>query len=135
MALFDAQLGKTGLLKLAVHIACVDESAVSHPARPALQDSEACMRRGVAVELEAVAVETPGQTLAGEKAGAVGDVLELVAVRLERRIGPPEAAFAAKVGQAGVDTHAGARADDHAIGFAYPGGGALQFFSMIHVMT
>jgi hypothetical protein len=64
-----------------------------------LQHREARVRAGASVQVEAVAVEAPGQGRGAREGVGAGDLLEGDAGLGEGRIGAPEAGVAAEVGQ------------------------------------
>src|SRR5262245_8600055 len=61
MHLDDLILGEASPLKVTVDVGGVDEAAARHAFGPAAQDAEAFVRRGLAVEVQTVAVEAPTQ--------------------------------------------------------------------------
>lgn len=127
MAFIHAGRGKTCLLKVPVHIAGEDEAALRHALRPGMEQAEARVRRGGAVQVEPVAVEAPGGGRALLKGVRRGDALERQPLPAQRGVGAPEAAVAPEVGQAGVDAHARARRDDQRLGVLEQVRGAGQF--------
>ncbi len=124
MALDDLLLAEAGAPELAVDVAGEHKRALRQGTRQVEQDAEAGVRDGAAVQGQAVAIETPGQGRVGAEAGGVGDLVEGRARRAEGRVGFPETGVAAKVGQAGVDAHAGAGANEQGVGAGNQGGGA-----------
>ncbi len=114
----DALRREAGLGEVAVDVAGEHEGVVPHCFGDAAQQGEAGVRGSGAVEGEAVAVEAPGQARVAAEGVGVGDRLEADAGLAERRIDGPEAARPAEIGEPGVDAHAGARADQQAVGSA-----------------
>src|SRR5207237_6673355 len=102
---------KAGPLKMPVHIGSKNEGAVLHSLRPGLQDAEALVRPGYPVQVKPVAVETPGQCRVGRKPTRVGQGSKAEPQPLVGRISAPEALIASKIGQSGINAHAGSGAD------------------------
>ncbi len=105
-----------GALEMAVDVGREDEPAVRRSVGPAAQDGEPLVRRGATVQAHPVAVEAPGQLgILGEPL-RVGDGRELEPEPLVGGIGLPEALRTAEVGQAAVDAHPRAGADQDGVG-------------------
>lgn len=111
----DLRFCKTSPLKLAIHIRGKHETAMFQACGDLLQDSEAGVRNGVPVQGQPVAVEAPGELWGAQEGIRAGDVLEGDAGPAKGRVGAPQAAIAAKVGQAGIYPHAGAGGDEQAV--------------------
>src|SRR5574343_1493534 len=97
------------------------------------------MGPGFAVEIETMTVEPPGQPGVVGKSAGVGDRFKGNAGPAERRINAPEAARPPKVGQAGIDTHAGSGGNQQTVGFmqplcgTLPGGGHAVVYMLLSV--
>jgi hypothetical protein len=113
--LHDARLVEARFLELAVYVRRVHERAVLHPRSPPPQRGEALVRHGSTVELEAVPVEPPGEGRIAVEPAGVGHRGEVEAELLVERISAPEALGAAEIGEARVDAHARAGADDERV--------------------
>ncbi|CAN6484124.1 unnamed protein product [Victoria cruziana] len=109
--------GKACALELPVHIAGEHTHAQTHARAPAAQDLEAGVGHGASVELEAVAIEAPGQGRVAREGARAGHGGEFQPGLCECGVGAPETGVAAKVRQARVHAHAGASRDDQGIGF------------------
>lgn len=113
---------EAGFLEMAVDVAGEGPDAVRHVFGQRAEQAESGVRRGLSVERQAMAVEAPGEARVGFKGGRVGDRLEGDSGPAEGGIDGPEAARPAKVGQTGVDAHAGAGGDQQAVGLIQPFG-------------
>ena len=126
VALVHLAGGEAGFLKLPVHIAGENPRAAGQARGPAAQDVKARVRRGAAIKLQAVAVKAPGQARIALEGGGLGHLGEGQAGRAQGGIGAPEAFVTAKVGQAGVHTHARTGANNQRLRLAQQVGGAGQ---------
>lgn len=115
VAFIDGAVREPGFLKLAVHIAGEHRPAVGLGLSPVFEDAEPGMGLGVAVEIEAVAVEAPGELGVAFKSRWTGYAGEFQACPGQCGIRLPEAFIATKVGQPGIHTHASACGDDEGI--------------------
>ena len=116
---FLHQAGReTGLLKLPVHVAGEHPATARLGAGPALQQHKALVRRGVAVQLQAVPVKAPGQARVALEIFSAGRIGKAHAGMAQRRVGAPESRVAAEIRQAGIHPHARAGAHDQRIGLA-----------------
>jgi hypothetical protein len=61
----DFVVAKTCLLELAVHVAGEDEGAFRHLVGQLDQEAEAVVRQSVAIEIQSMAVEAPGEPRVG----------------------------------------------------------------------
>src|SRR5574337_187394 len=110
--LADFPGGKPRLLELAVDVAGVDKGAIGQLVGDRLQDGETAMRKRFPVALQAVAVEAPGEFGVVLERLRGGDLLKADARFTQGRVGPPQAFRSAEIGEARVDTHAGADGED-----------------------
>lgn len=126
MVKFSALNRRAGALELAIDVAGEDAVTLGHALAPAFEDREAGVRFGVPVQLQAMAVETPGQRRIGVEGVRRGDLGERHARAGEGGVGLPESLVAAKIGQARVDAHAGAGGDEQQVGIGDQGGGLFE---------
>ena len=103
------------LLKLPIHIAGKDECPMWLLRRPALQNREARVRLGAAVEVQPVAVEAPREARLPLKPVRAGDIFKRDAPRRQRRVGSPEPLRATKIRQPRVHAHSRPRANQKRI--------------------
>ena len=75
--------------EMPVHVAREDESALTHLFRALAKNAITCMRRRVAIEIEPVPVEAPGQLRIVPKSCRISDILEVNAVCFQRWISLP----------------------------------------------
>src|SRR5262249_1878263 len=90
------------------------------------------MRRCLAIEVQAMAIEAPGQFGIVREPARVGQRNEVEAERGIGRIGVPETLVAAKIGQAGIDAHAGACTDQQGIRCGDCRGRTIEKLFMVH---
>lgn len=105
---------ETRLLELAVHIGREDADAAGRP--EFAQQAETAVGQRLAVQVQPVAVEPPGQLGVLGEVTRVGDLLEPQAEPRVRRVRAPEPFAAPEVRQPGVDAHPGAGADQERAG-------------------
>ena len=74
VALVDSLRIKTRLLELAIDIACENPALNGLGLHPTVQDLKTGMRIGLAIKIQPVAVETPGQCGVGLKGPGAGDL-------------------------------------------------------------
>ena len=118
VAFVDPRRIEAGTLELPVDIAGKDKGAVRQRRAPVPQQFEAGVGEGRPVQRQPVPVKAPGQRGIGAERGGRGDFGKRQPRPSQRRVGTPEAGVAAKVGQPGVDAHAGAGGDNQAVGLA-----------------
>ena len=116
-------VGEAGLLELPVDVRREDEGAVRLLRRPPQKRGEALVRNGAPVEVQAVAVEAPGERGVVEEPLGVRELLEAQAQLAERGVGVPEPLRAAEVGEPRVDSHPGAGRDHERLGLVDGAGG------------
>ena len=126
MDLADPCRGEPGRLELAVDVAGEDERALTQAGGKGKELRKATVRHGGAVEIQPVAVEPPRERRIGGERLRTGDRLEPQAAATERRIGAPEPLRAAKVGQSGIDAHAGSGGDEQPVGGREQRGGTAN---------
>src|SRR6185369_9313418 len=118
MHLKDLLISVTRLLELSVDVGSDDEIWCHGTLDPALNDMEAFVGDGSAVEVGAVTVEAPAKGRVAAKVGRVGRLDKGEPQAGVGGIGLPEALVAAKIRQAGVHPHAGAGGDDKGLGLS-----------------
>ena len=109
MALHNPLRRETGRVKVAVNIAGEDEAAQPTAFAPTPQNLEAGMRRGGAIEVQAMPEKSPGLLRVTAEPDGIGHFLEPPAAK--GRVRPPKALGTAKVGQSRIDSHACAGPD------------------------
>src|SRR5690606_28484774 len=109
-------VAETGALELTVDVGGEHVHAAGFRRTPVAQDGEAGVGCRPAVQLEAMSVESPSQFGVPGEVHGVGDLDEAQPQPGVGRVGAPEALVPAEIGQAGVDAHAGAGADEKSVG-------------------
>ena len=112
----DGVRGESGFLELPVYVACEGVYSVRDVFRDVEQQAKSGVGFGSPVKVEAMTIEAPCEPRIGSKGGRIGNGLESDSGASERRVNRPETPRPTKVGQAGVDTHAGAGGDEQAVG-------------------
>ena len=101
---------------MSVDIAGEDKGLVGHLLSPLSEDLKAIMWGRVAVELEAVSVESPGFSRILVEPSRVGHLGKADSGVAECGVGFPETFVATEGGEAGVGSHAGTGTDEESIG-------------------
>src|SRR5439155_21845647 len=133
--LYDTLRIKPGTLKLAIDIGSENECSASHPPSPGLQELEALMRLRRAVEIEPMAVKAPSERRIAGKPLRVRQGRKAESEFLVRRIGTPEPLVAPKIGQAGIDRHAGSRGKQQRVRRRHGSRGSLDQRFLDHAGT
>jgi len=115
VALHDAPAIESGAVEVAVDIAGEHHTTVREALAYPAENLESLVGLGLAVEFQAMSVESPGQTRVGVEGAGIGDLGEVDDTFSEGRVGAPEALSSAEIGEAGVDAHAGTGTNDEAI--------------------
>ena len=102
----DALPGKSGLLKLPVHVRSRHESREPALLDPGKQQRKPFVGDGIPIQVAAVPVKAPAKARIALEMLGVGGVHETEAELGIGGIGAPETAVAAKVREPGIDPHA-----------------------------
>src|SRR5690606_22113665 len=89
---------ETGALELAIDIAGKHKTAVWHGAGPLLQCRKTGVRHGVAVQLQAVTINSPGQLRIVSEGLRVGNLSKVQPRPAQGRVGLPHAFIATEIG-------------------------------------
>lgn len=92
------------------------ECAERHPVGNALQDVETFVRDRGSVQIETMAVEAPGGSRLRLEGVRIGNVVKIDPGPPQGRINAPKTTRPPEIRHAGIDTHAGARGNDEAVG-------------------
>ena len=96
----NLHFGKSGFLKLAVHIAGNDKSPRRHALGNVFEYSKAGMRIDFSVQCKTMAVEAPSLPRAFLEGAGIGNRGKINSGIRQRRIGFPESFVATEIGQA-----------------------------------
>jgi hypothetical protein len=89
MAFVDARRIERGALKMPVHVTRENEVSVLESLGPASQNVEAFVRGHLAIEIQAMPIESPGAARHALEGCWRGDLMKLNSGEPERRIFPP----------------------------------------------
>ncbi len=115
MDFHDLVCGKTRALKMSIDIRSEHKSPLFHLFCPPAEDLKSGMRLRLAIQVQAMSIEAPGQGRIISKPTRIGQGNEIEAEFLVRRIGLPKALIAPEVRQTRIDSHAGAGADQESL--------------------
>jgi hypothetical protein len=129
----DSILGEAGFLKVAIDVGRHNETSHRAGITPFSQNLKSMMRLCLAVEIQSVAVESPGEGGIGGETSRVCHLDEAFPQFPIRRIGIPEAFVPPKVRQPRVDPHPCSSGDKQSIGI--PDDFRSSLDSRVHLFT